>query len=286
MKRMEIKRKSNIPVMTFHQESTPYLSFPMLDACEMIHHGFSTRLGGVSTGHNATMNLGFLRGEPWDVVAENYRRLCAAMGMDWRKIVISHQTHTTNVRVVTEQDAGYGITRERPYRDVDGLVTNVPGMVLVTFYADCVPLFLVDPVHRAIGLSHSGWRGTAKKMGQHTLQVMAEQYGTRAEDVLAAVGPSICGDCYEVGAEVAEVFEQMFAPEEYAQVVRPGVCEGKYQLNLWKANELLFLQAGILPEHLSITDICTKCNPELLYSHRVMGNNRGNLGAFLSIRED
>lgn len=283
---MEIKRKGKMPVMGYRDEITPYLYFPMLEECGIVNHGFSTRLGGVSTGDNATMNLGFLRGEPWEVVAENYKRLCNAMGMDWRKVVISHQTHTTNIRVVTEEDAGYGITKERPYRNIDGLVTNVPGIVLVTFYADCVPLYVVDPVHKAIGLSHSGWRGTTKKMGPHTLEVMHEQYGTNPEDVLVCIGPSICGDCYEVGGEVAEVFEAMFAPKEAALVVKKGEREGKYLLNLWKANELLFLQAGVTPEHVSVTDICTKCNPELLYSHRVMGNARGNLGAFLSLKEE
>ncbi|MGN0299544.1 MAG: peptidoglycan editing factor PgeF [Lachnospiraceae bacterium] len=282
---MNIKRKGNIPIMGYREETTPYLYFPMLEKCGIVHHGFSTRLGGVSSGYFATMNLGFHRGEPWEVVTENYKRICRAMGMDWQKAVISHQTHTTNVRVVTAEDAGCGIIRERPYQDVDGFVTNVPGIVLVTFYADCVPLYFVDPVHRAIGLSHSGWRGTTQQMGPHTLEVMREQYGTQPEDVLACIGPSICGDCYEVGDEVAEVFAAMFTPEETNQVLKVGERAGKYLLNLWKANELLLLEAGVKPQHLSVTDICTKCNPKLLYSHRVMGNDRGNLAAFLSLKE-
>lgn len=125
-------------------------------------------------------------------------------------IVTSDQTHTTNVRVVTEEDRGNGITKPRPYTDVDGMITNVPGLVLATFYADCVPLFFIDPVHRAVGLSHSGWRGTVGKIGKVTVEKMTEEFQTDPSELYAAIGPSICQDCYEVSEDVIDQFREAF----------------------------------------------------------------------------
>ena len=259
----------------------PMLQFPALSGTGMVRHCFTTRLGGVSQGIFSTLNLSFIRGDDPEAVTENYRRVAQALDVDFRRIVCSDQTHTTNVRTVTEADAGKGLTRPKDYTDVDGLITNVPGLTLATFYADCVPLYFVDPVHQAIGLSHSGWRGTAARMGQVTLKAMKEQYGTDAEDVICAIGPSICQDCYEVSVDVAEVFWREFPNREAEILEEKG--NGKYQLNLWKANEIVLLEAGVWPGHLSVTDICTCCNPEFLFSHRASHGKRGNLGAFLSL---
>ena len=142
-----------------------WLTYPAFEKFPGIVHGFSTRLGGVSQGIYESMNLSFTRGDEESAVRENYRRLSDAMGFSMEDIVTSDQTHTTNVRVVTEEDRGNGITKPRPYTDVDGMITNVPGIVLVTSYADCVPLYFVDPVRKAIGLSHSGWKGTVGHIG-------------------------------------------------------------------------------------------------------------------------
>lgn len=155
--------------------------------------------------------------------------------------------------------------------------------MLVTIYADCVPLYFVDPVHKAIGLSHSGWKGTVHRMGKVTLERMAEEFGTRPEDVQAAIGPSICQDCYEVSEDVAEAFMNEFADHQDDQLVYRK-DNGKYQLNLWRANELVLLEAGIRPEYLTITNVCTCCNHELLFSHRASHGQRGNLGAFLGLK--
>lgn len=178
-----------------------WLTYPAFEKIPGIVHGFSTRLGGVSQGIYESMNLSFTRGDNEDAVRENYRRLSDAMGFSMGDIVTSDQTHTTNVHVVTETDRGNGITKPRPYTDVDGMITNVPGLVLATFYADCVPLFFVDPVHKAVGLSHSGWRGTVGKIGKATVEKMAEEFQTDPSELYAAIGPSICQDCYEVSEE-------------------------------------------------------------------------------------
>ena len=263
------------------KNGVPFLSFGLLEACDFVKQGFSTRMGGVSEGDCASMNLGFSRGDERERVMENYRRMAAALDMPMERMVLSKQTHTTNVRVVTEADAGNGIVRPLPYTDVDGLVTNVENLPLVTFYADCVPLYFVDPVNRAIGLSHSGWRGTVNRMGLHTLNRMAEEYGTKPDQVLACVGPSICRDCYEVSLDVALEFRQAFG--EKAELLLDEKTNGKFQLDLWEANRQILLEAGVREEHLAVTDLCTCCNPTLLFSHRASGGKRGNLAAFLCL---
>ena len=283
---MNWKRKTGKEKLDIREkDNVIWLEFPSLAETGMVRHGFSTRMGGVSEGIFASMNFTFTRGDNPDHVMENYQRMASVLGVDVNRMVLSWQTHTTNVRRVTGEDAGKGLFRERDYRDVDGLITDVPGLTLVTFYADCVPLYLLDPVHRAIGLSHSGWRGTVNRMGQVTLDAMKKAYGTKAEDVIACIGPSICQDCFEVGEEVAEAFAEVLDPKYLPQLYYRK-DNGKYQLDLWLANEILFREAGVKPEKIHITDICTHCNPELLFSHRTAGNERGNLAAFLCLNDE
>lgn len=260
-----------------------YLSFPILEETGLVRQGFSTRLGGVSEGKFAAMNFTFTRGDNPEHVMENYRRMGRALEVDETRMVLSYQTHTVNVRKVTEEDAGKGIVKERDYTDIDGLMTDVPGITLVTFYADCVPLYFLDPVHKAIALSHSGWRGTVNRMGKVTLEAMKREYGSEPEEMTACIGPSICQDCFEVGAEVVEEFKKEFDKEYWTQLFykKPN---GKYQLNLWRANEIVLREAGIRAERIQVTDICTHCNPQYLFSHRTTGNERGNLAAFLSLK--
>lgn len=283
---MDFVRKPAREQLAVHEkDGVVWLAFPALEKSGLVSHGFSTRLGGVSEGKFSTMNFTFTRGDDPEHVRENYRRMAAVLDVDLERMVLSYQTHTTHVRVVTEEDAGKGVIRERDYRDVDGLVTNVPGITLVTFFADCVPLYILDPVHKAVGMSHSGWRGTAGRMGRVTLDVMSREYGTRPEDVTVCIGPSICQDCFEVGPEVAEAFDEAFGLSCREQLYYPKE-NGKYQLDLWRANEIIFREAGVKEENIHTTDICTHCNPDLLFSHRTVGNERGNLAAFLCLREE
>lgn len=268
----ELKEKNHVP----------YIQFKNLSATGIVKHGFSTRKGGVSTGIFSSMNLNFKRGDDPDAVMENYRRMAAALNMRVEDMVLSDQTHTTNVRVITEEDRGKGILKLQDYSDVDGMITNVPGIVLVTSYADCVPLYFVDPVRKAIGLSHSGWKGTVGHIGQKTVWKMHEVYGSEPKDIVAAIGPSICQSCYEVSDDVAEAFRANFTADEAADILLDK-GNGKYQLDLWKANWYVLTDAGILPEHLSVTDLCTACHPDLLWSHRKTNGQRGGLSAFLSL---
>ncbi len=283
------------------QGDLEYLIFPSLERLGIVDHLFTTRIGGVSENEFSTMNLSFTRGDDPEKVAENYRRIAFALGRKPEDIVASHQMHTTNIRVVTDADRGKGVTRERDYEDIDGLITNIPGITLSCFYADCVPLYLVDPVKRAVGLAHSGWRGTAGEMGRCMVEKMQETYGCKPGDLHVVIGPSICRDCYEVSEDVAKVFMDRFPDDKEAErvihelndagcilgerVVNPGVGPGKYQLDLWLANAIIFRRAGVNPEHIAISDICTNENPNYLFSHRASGGKRGNLGAFLSLKE-
>lgn len=266
------------------------LKYPLLEELGIVKHCFTTRIGGVSEGIFGTMNLSFTRGDDKSAVEENYRRLAEAMEVDYENFVFTDQTHTVNVRKVSMADAGKGLVRERDYQDVDGLITNEPGLVLSTFFADCVPLYFVDPVHRAIGMSHSGWRGTVARMGKVTLEAMQREYGTKPEDVICAIGPSICQDCYEVSWDVAEEFAKEFSGHEQEILMESPKNEAiqeqadkKYQLNLWRANEIVLLEAGVKKEHIAVTDICTCCNPDVLFSHRASHGKRGNLGGFLCL---
>ena len=278
-----VRKKGMAAMEAVEREGVPFLVFPRLSEIETVMHGFSTRFGGVSRGMFSSMNLSFARGDEEAGVRENFVRLGRAMGFSCEDLVFSDQTHTANIRVVTEADRGKGFTKQKYFTDVDGLVTNVPGVVLATFYADCVPLFLLDPIHRAIGLSHSGWKGTVGKIGKRTVEVMGRQYGTRPEDLTVAIGPSICQDCYEVSEDVIEQFRTAFNEESWKEIFYKKP-DGKYQLNLWRANEFIFQEAGLNPEQIVTTDLCTCCNSELLFSHRASKGKRGNLGAFLMLK--
>ena len=262
----------------------PLLQFPLLEKCSFITHAFTTRMGGVSVGDCASMNLSFTRGDDETAVRENYRRIATALGTEEKQFVCSDQTHTTNVRRVTKADAGKGVVIPKDYADVDGMITNEPGIVLSTFYADCVPLYFVDPVHRAIGLSHSGWRGTVNKMGQVTIEAMKREFGSKPEELYCDIGPSICQDCYEISRDVAEEFMKAFPKHVNDILIQKS--EEKFQLDLWKANEIVMLESGVLPEHMAVTNICTCCNPTELFSHRASKEKRGNLAAFLMIKKE
>ena len=271
------------PAMNIKEnKGVTYLTYPALEELSGFVHAFSTRLGGVSEGIYSSMNLSFTRGDDENSVMENYRRLAEAVGFSVENIVTSDQTHTANVRVITEADRGNGITKPRPYTDVDGMITNVPGLVLATFYADCVPLYFIDPVRKAIGLSHSGWRGTEAHIGAVTVRRMQEEYRSLPEDIYGAIGPSICQECYEVSEDVILEFQKTF-PEQSWRDLFYRKENGKYQLNLWEANRQIMLEAGLIEEHISLPGLCTCCNPEFLFSHRASRGKRGNLGAFLGI---
>lgn len=280
----DFKKKTQEQVFLLDNgKQPPLLKYEKLEEIPWICHCFTTREGGVSQGIFSELNLSFTRGDKEESVRENYRRVAERMGTEITQFVCSDQTHTTNVRIVTGEDAGAGVVRERGYTDVDGLITNEPGLVLSTFYADCVPLYFVDVENHAIGLSHSGWRGTVGRMGARTIEAMQEAYGTNPKHLICAIGPSICQDCYEVSEDVAEAFAEEFSDKKTEILKSKG--GGKYLLNLWRTNEIVLTEVGVPKEQIATTNLCTCCNPKLLFSHRASHGKRGNLGAFLMIKE-
>lgn len=258
-----------------------FLRFPIFKKLDFINHAFSTRIGGVSGGEFKSMNLNFNRGDDPEKVTENYRIFCKAAGFDFNTLVSSSQDHNTFVRRVTKADCGIGITRKHDIQSVDALITNEPGVTLVTHYADCIPLLFADPEKKVIGLAHAGWRGTIGKIGEITVERMVQEFGCDPMDIIAVVGPAIGPCCYEVDSPVYEQFASLteLKPAYFTKILG----HGKYLIDLKETNRRMLMDAGLLSINIVISDVCTKCNSGLLYSHRASGGKRGGLIAMMSI---
>lgn len=262
----------------------PVLASPSLERFPEITHFFTTRKGGVSKGFRESLNFSAAIDERENVM-ENFDRVAYALGISRNDIVCTQQEHTANIVKAERCDGGRGLSPDFSYSEVDGIVTDVPGLAISAYTADCPPVLMYDPVKRALGAVHSGWRGTAKRIAALGIEKLTEFYGTDPSDVVCAVGPSICMDCYEVGAEVAEVFIREF-PQHTDSILFDKKKDGKYLLNLWKCIEISLEEAGVRPENISVTDICSCCNSDLLFSHRATGGKRGIMGAFIMINKD
>lgn len=271
-------------------DTTPFVAFPMFEAYPELLCGFSTRLGGVSRGCFASMNLGFCRGDEEERVFENYRRICTSMGTAPGQLIFTDQVHKTNVRRAYKKDCGKGIFFERDYSEIDGHVTNEPGAVLLVFGADCVPVFFYDPVKHAIGAAHAGWKGTAGGIARVMVERMFEEFTSEPSDLRVVIGPSIGQECYEVSADVADVFFGIFG-EEAGHILMPpkkagsGNKEEKYFLDLWEANRKMLLSAGVKAEHIAVSGLCSMCRQDLFFSHRASGGKRGSMAGFMMLRE-
>lgn len=248
-----------------------------------IPHGFTTRQGGVSEGIYASLNLGANRGDEPERVRENYRRVCAALGVDREKLVFSSQVHGDTVRPVTAADAGKGLDRRVDY-DADGLVTDVPGLTLVVFGADCLTVLLCDPVRRVVAAVHAGWRGTALGIAAKAVETMVQDYGCGREDILAAIGPGISKCCFETGPEVPQAMTEALG--EAALPYITGLDGGKYKVDLKGLNTLWLKRSGILTTKIDISPGCTMCHPDKYWSHRYTKGERGSQAALISLGEE
>lgn len=259
-----------------------YITFPKLTQSNIVRHIFSTRLGGVSTGDCASMNLSFNKDSSRENVLKNYEILCDAVGIETSHLVLSHQTHTNNVLCVTKDDCGTGITKPS-FSDIDGLITAESGVALVTQFADCTPLLFCDPVKRVIATSHAGWKGTVKLIGKVTIEKMVSVYGCNPKDIVAGIGPCIGKCCYEVDEPVYnEIIKIPFL--ELDKIIFPK-GNGKYMLDLVETNRQILINSGINPENIDVSDICTCCNSDTLHSHRATKGKRGNLAAIIELKE-
>lgn len=252
-----------------------YIKNEKLSLIENIRHGFTAAQGGFSKGNIKGLNLGFRVGDNLDDVLKNYRAVAKDLNLTYENMVLSKQTHTDNIRIVTKEDCGKGITKESDIFDTDGLVTDEKNIPLVVFMADCIPVLLSDKNGKAVGAVHAGWRGTALKISKKAVTLMKETYKISPSDIVAAIGPGIGKCCFEVGEEVAREFDCRF--------VSKGE-RGKYAVDLWEANKSALLEAGVRSENISIGCLCTKCNCDKFYSYRAMGEKTGRMGAIIEIK--
>ena len=243
-----------------------------------VPHGFTTRLGGVSQGHLASLNLGMHRGDDPQNVQENYRRLAKAVGFDPEKLVLTWQIHSDIVRQVTAADAN-GIDH-RNYPQCDALITNDPGTALFVFTADCTPILFQHPVTGAVGAAHAGWRGTAADIAGKTVEAMVQAYGCRPENIRAAIGPNIGDCCFETDRDVPDAICKLLGDEALPLIRQQG---HKYYVNLKEVNAQLLRRRGVTQIH--VATHCTACRPDLFWSHRRMGDQRGSQGAIIVCKE-
>lgn len=263
-----------------HSNGVTFLACDGFLAAGGVAHGFSTRIGGVSEGIHASMNLGTTRGDDHDCVRENYRRFCGAIGADVTRVVMSNQIHSTCIRTATPADVKADLYDPEGY-DCDGLITNVPGLALTIFSADCIPVLLYDPVKRVIAAVHAGWRGTAGDIAGKAAWQMREQYGCQAGDILAAIGPGISQCCFETHADVPDAMcgalGSLVDPH-----IRP-LENGKFKVDLKGINAALLQRAGVSADHIEIASDCTACLSEKYWSHRITQGKRGSQAAILQL---
>lgn len=239
-------------------------------------HAFTGRLGGVSQGKIRGLNLGFRVGDSHDAVMENYRLVAEDLGFSPERTVLSRQTHTDHIRIVTETDAGKGLTVESDIQDTDGLITDCPNLALVVFSADCIPLLFYDPVRRVVGAVHAGWRGTVKGIAGKAVQMMQEHFHCHPEDILAAIGPGIGPCCFAFGKEAPQYFPTSFLKEEE---------DGSYLVDLWAMNQKQLTDQGVLLQNIEVSGHCTVCRADRYYSYRTHKEQTGRQGAIIFLKE-
>ncbi len=240
---------------------------PGWDQYKWLRHGFSTRPGGSSTVYSGqSLNLGWTKEDDPARVTENRRIFVEAAGAPQEspmRLVTARQTHSKIVKAIGEE--GLSGNLETPEGkaviEADGLVTDIPGLLIAVGTADCVPVLLVDPVNRAVGAFHAGWRGTVARIVEHGIDLMRQEYGATPQSLVAAVGPSIGACCYAVGEEVRDQFACEFAYGRDLFTTRPSDSGAapKLFVDLWEANRRQLLEAGIAAEQIAVIGECTAC---------------------------
>ena len=264
----------------------PMVESPLFQRETGLQHGFSTRKGGVSKEHLASLNLSFSVEDAKENVLENFRRIGERFGKTPEDFVLSKQSHETKVLKVGTKDRGKGITKDRDYEGIDALITDEKGIILSCFSADCVPILFYDPIHKAVGACHSGWRGTKGKILQNVVEKMRKHFSSNPAEILIAIGPSICKEQYVVSEDLALSFLEDYPDlgEDTASPIQ-RISKDKFQLDLWDLNRRIALDSGIKEEHISISGYCTMENPELFFSHRYSQGKRGLQGAFICLKD-
>ena len=258
-----------------------YLTFPKLDSYKELRHAFTTRHGGVSSGCVSTWNCGERKLDSEENILRNFEILAEVMGTTADKMVLTYQTHTVNIRKVTKEDAGRGVTRDWGYRDVDGLVTDEKDLTIITTHADCNAVFFYDPLKKVIGLAHSGWRGTLGGISREMVSIMMNDYGTDPKDLVCGIGPSLCKGCFEVDEDVAEAFRD--ADPDYEAFIERR--DPKYHIDLKAIIRHDLVKKGVKDENVLDMGLCTKCNKDDFFSHRGHKGKRGLMVAAMRLVE-
>ncbi len=260
--------------------SGSFSSFPS----EVAAHGLSGRLGGVSKAPCDSLDLALHVGDEPEAVIVNRRRYLTALGLDAARLVTPEQVHGEAIARVTARDAGRGaLSYDDAIAATDALITDEEDLPLLLCFADCTPILFLDPVRRAVGIAHGGWKGTVRRIAAKTVRRMQDEFGSRVEDILVGIGPSIGPCCYEVGAEVAEQFRAAFPGHERELFTEPQ--PGHTYLSLWAANTLQLEEAGIPREHIDCASVCTACNHAIFYSYRADGGRTGRMAAVIALKK-
>jgi len=262
--------------MAFHDfNELRYYAFDILSA-EPVAQGIFTRLGGVSPAPWHSLNTGGMNGDPRDNVIENRRRIFATFDRPVDTIFDVWQVHSA--RVLTTKSPR---PLEQPHQKADAIITDSPDVTLFMRFGDCVPIYLFDSIRRVTAIAHAGWQGTVSKIVQATIRTMAGAYGCQPANILVGIGPSICFEHYEFGGEPLKQVQDAFG-EDASEVI--SQLHGKQHFDLWKANQILCLQAGIKAEHIQISGVCTASNTGEWYSHRAEHGKTGRFGALLGLK--
>ena len=261
-----------------------FLLSPNLSHTTKLIHAISTRSGGVSSGSYKSLNLSFHVGDEQKNVIRNYQILSRALGFNLSSLATCQQIHHNAVALVDknnfEKDC---FLPQNTIPETDALVTDVPGITLMTRYADCVPLFFYDPKTHTIAIAHAGLKGTLAHIARKTVEVLVNEYHCKPEHILTAIGPSIGPCCYQIGSTTAdEAVKELSSGQE---CLKEG-SEGNIYFNLWKANEKQLKDTGIKDDHLHCAGLCTSCNTDLFFSYRKEKKVTGRFGALIGLREE
>ena len=259
-------------------ENLIYLTFPILDKYDDLLHCFTTRKGGVSKGAYESMNLGFGTGDDKENVRENYYILTEKLGINIEDIVETDQTHTNNIKYVTESHKGRAM-KEPEYTDIDGLYTDRKNVALMSFHADCSAVFFYDPVKKLIGLCHAGWRGTVLNIAGVMIKALAE-LGSNPSDLRAAISPSLGQCCFEVDKDVADLFISTNIKYKDYMITKGE----KYHFDLWGINKYNMINEGMNEENIEAAGLCSKCRNDLFFSHRGQKGKRGLMSGIIMMQ--
>lgn len=257
-----------------------FFEIPSFKGSGLVKHCFTSRIGGVSKEPYKSLNLGTKTEDNQKDVYKNYDIICKALDIDIRNLVLSDQVHKDNIMIVDEGYRGNGVIECKGLSEIDALITNRKNVALVTLYADCVPIFILDRRKKVAALAHGGWRGTVKKIGKKVIESMSSNFNSNPEDCMIGIGPSIGKCCYEVDDYVVSKFKTNYdGMDDFIE----DRGNGKYLLDLWTANRISMIEAGVPFENITISNICTKCNNDLFFSYRADDGKTGRMAAILQL---